>query len=169
MNCRVLIACLAVFGCLLYGSEGIRQALISEFPQLPEGVRKDLRVRGCTVPQPPNTKKLRNVIRGRFRVPQEMDWAVLCDMQAKGTSLLLVYWGGRASAPAILFKSRMSDQCWSDINPVGGAFIMGHYRAYGGPVPPPIDHEGIDVGICEKASTVSYFYRNRWLTLTGSD
>ena len=26
-----------------------------------------------------------------------------------------------------------------------------------------------NLGICDKASTVSYFYRNRWLTLTGSD
>jgi len=59
--------------------------------------------------------------------------------------------------------------CWPDITPVGKDFIMRHYRAYGGPKPPPIDHQGIDCDICQKASTTLYFYRGRWLTLTGAD
>jgi hypothetical protein len=167
--CHV-IACLAIFSCLLFSQQPIREASISEFPKLPKAVREDLRIRDCTVPQPPGSTGMANVIRGRFRDSQRMDWAVLCDIRATNTSLLLVYWGGEPSGAAVVSKSRLpDDSCWTDITPVGAAFIMQHYRAYGGPKPPPIDHEGIDVGICEKASTVSYFYRNRWLTLTGSD
>jgi hypothetical protein len=32
------------------------------------------------------------------------------------------------------------------IKPAGRKFIMDHYRAYGGPKPPPIDHQGIESG-----------------------
>jgi hypothetical protein len=46
---------------------------------------------------------------------------------------------------------------------------MEHYRRYRGPKPPVIDHEGIDVGLCDKASIVSYLYQNQWLTLAGAD
>ena len=41
---------------------------------------------------------------------------------------------------------------------------MDHYRAYGGPKPPPIDHQGIESG-GEKASVVLYCYRGKWLKL----
>jgi hypothetical protein len=167
--CRVL-PCFAVSGCLLFAQQVIREAPISAFPQLPETVRNDLRTRACTVPQPPAYKTLANVIRGHFRDPRHIDWAVVCDSGAKKTSMLLVYWGDNPSQPAIVYPSKLSNgNCWTEIIPVGESFIMEHYRVYGGPKPPPIDHEGINVGICDKASTVSYFYRNRWLTLTGAD
>jgi hypothetical protein len=46
---------------------------------------------------------------------------------------------------------------------------MRHYRAYGGPEPPPIDHHGIDDAFLEKGSITWYFYRGKWLQLTGAD
>jgi hypothetical protein len=46
---------------------------------------------------------------------------------------------------------------------------MGHYRAYGGPKPPPIDHQGIDDAFLEKASVTFYFHKGNWLQLTGAD
>jgi len=146
------IACLAVFGCLSLSGQTIREALSSEFSKLPKGVRADLRIRGCTIPQPLYSSGLANVIRGHFQNSQGVDWAVVCDIRATDTSLLLVYWSGKPSAPAVVFKSRLpKDTCGIDIAPVGAAFIMKHYRAYGGPKPPPINHEGINVDICEKA------------------
>ena len=42
-------------------------------------------------------------------------------------------------------------------------FIMRHYRAYGGPRPPPIEHQGIDDAFLEKASVTWYFYNGKWL------
>ena len=46
---------------------------------------------------------------------------------------------------------------------------MRHYRAYGGPVPPPIDHQGIDDAFLEKASVTWYFHECKWLRLQGAD
>jgi hypothetical protein len=46
---------------------------------------------------------------------------------------------------------------------------MRHYRAYGGPKPPNIDHQGIDDAFIEKASTTHYFHQGKWLKLTGAD
>jgi hypothetical protein len=55
------------------------------------------------------------------------------------------------------------------IAPVGKDFIMRHYDAYGGPKPPPIDHQGIDDAFIEKASVTWYFEGGKWLKLTGAD
>jgi hypothetical protein len=52
---------------------------------------------------------------------------------------------------------------------VGRDFIMRHYRAYGAPEPPPIDHHGIDDAFLEKASVTWYFHQGKWLQLTGAD
>ena len=42
--------------------------------------------------------------------------------------------------------------------PVGADFILARYQAYGGPKPPPIDHQGINDAFLEKASNVHYFH-----------
>ncbi len=143
---------------------------VLRFPALPKTIQNDLRRRGCTVPQPPGKHTLANVISGNFRRPHQTDWAVLCDVRSKKESVILVYWNGNPSRPAVLGRIPLAaDRCGREIGAVGKANIMEHYRAYGGPKPPVIDHQGIDVGICEKASTISYFHRHRWLTLTGAD
>jgi hypothetical protein len=56
-----------------------------------------------------------------------------------------------------------------DIGAIDRDSIMNHYGAYGGPKPPPIDHQGIDVGILDKASVTWYFHQGKWLQLTGAD
>ena len=48
-------------------------------------------------------------------------------------------------------------------------FILDHYRAYGGPEPPPLDHQGIDDAFMLKGSVTHYWYRSEWRELTGSD
>jgi len=68
-------------------------------------------------------------------------------------------------------------QSWGDgkmvyswaITPVGKEYIMRHYHAYGGPKPPPINHQGINDTFFGKASVVLYFYKRKWLQLTGAD
>jgi hypothetical protein len=56
-----------------------------------------------------------------------------------------------------------------EIRPVGRDFIIGHYRAYGGPEPPPIEHQGIDDAFLEKASVTYYYHEGKWLQLQGAD
>jgi hypothetical protein len=38
-----------------------------------------------------------------------------------------------------------------------------------GPLPTPLDHDGIDDAFAGKGSTVHYFHSGRWVTLAGSD
>lgn len=165
--------CLVSLGVLISFAAAAQEKTVelpsSRFPALPKAIQNDLRRRGCAVPQPPGKRTLANVISGNFRRPNQTDWAVLCNVRPKNESVILVYWNGNPSGPAVLGRTSLADQCWREIGAVGKANIMGHYRAYGGPKPPVIDHQGIDVAICEKASTISYFHRGRWLTLTGAD
>jgi hypothetical protein len=48
-------------------------------------------------------------------------------------------------------------------------FIQEHHELYGGPKPPPLDHDGINDMFVGKASVVWYRYQGRWLQLTGAD
>lgn len=147
------------------------------FPELPKNLVAALQRRGCTIPQVPMIGGRHNVIKGEFSKPGQADWAALCS--AGGVSSVLVFWNGSETNPAEIAKRNDVDrlQSWggnrivysSAIAPVGRGYILGHYRAYGGEKPPAIDHEGINDLFYGKASEVLYFYRGRWLHLTGAD
>jgi len=149
----------------------------SAFREVPAGVAADLKQRGCLVPQDGTSDKPSNVIRGEFARPGQMDWAVLCSV--RGVSSILVYWKGENRATASLALRADRNYFETDfqgrqifvraIQPVGQDFILEHYRAYGGPKPPAIDHQGIEDEFLKKASIVWYFERGRWLKLTGAD
>ena len=149
----------------------------SAFPVLPQAVRRELQRRGCTIPQEAFSKHPNNVISGQFAKPGQKDWAVLCSKN--GASSILVFWNGSASNPAELaqgddinyLQGEGGDRiCYSrGISAAGSDFILEHYRAYGGPQPPALDHQGIDDAFIEKASVVNYFSAGKWLQLTGSD
>ena len=148
-----------------------------DFPQLPKKIVKALQERGCKIPQAYLNPKPHNVIHGRFAKPNQNDWAVLCS-KSRVTSVL-IFWGGSTTSVSEILKSR--DSNWGGIkenklygysrviSAVNKKYIVDHYKAYNGPKPPPIDHEGIDEGYLEKASTIHYFYRGKWLQLQGAD
>jgi hypothetical protein len=106
-----------------------------------------------------------------------MDWALLCSVNRVST--ILVFWNGseKNAAKVATMEDRIFLQGITPdrigfsraIAPVGKDFIMRHYRAYGGPKPPNIDHQGIDDTFIEKASTTHYFHQGKWLKLTGAD
>jgi hypothetical protein len=147
------------------------------FPELPPNVVRELQRRGCGIPQEAFTKNPHNVIKGEFAKPGELDWAVLCSIE--GVSTILVFWNGSGKNPAAI--APMEDRNFLQgitagnigysrgITAVGAAFITQHFNAYGGPKPPPIDHQGIDDAFLEKASVTLYFHNGEWLKLTGSD
>jgi hypothetical protein len=136
----------------------------SAFPELPKVLLSELERRGCTIPQPYTNRKA-NVIRGEFAKPGQTDWAVLCSTQ--DSTRLLVFWNGSATKSVELAKYP-NNRIDLFIGSVGRKFIMEHYRRYGGPKPPPINHQGIESG-GDSASVVLYYYRGKWLTLTGAD
>lgn len=147
------------------------------FPELPGNVVRELQRRGCTIPQEAYTKKPHNVIKGEFAKPGQTDWAVLCSVS--GVSTILVFWNGSERNPASI--AQMEDRNYLQgitpteigysrgIRAVGKDFIMRHHQAYGGPTPPPIDHQGVDDAFIEKASVTWYFHGGKWMKLTGAD
>jgi hypothetical protein len=147
------------------------------FVELPKNVVIELQRRGCTIPQVPMVDGRHNVIKGEFAKPGQLDWAVLCSVER--VSSILVFWDGSELEPAEIEKTKDIDrlQSWGgdkivysrEITAIGEKQILEYYRAFGGEKPPPIDHPGIDDAFFGKASVVRYFYRGKWLHLTGAD
>jgi hypothetical protein len=158
-------------------SGGIRRLGVEAFPELPGPVAGVLRARNCRVPQPSPDGTPRNVIRGEFFANGEAGWALLCS--ANNSTALLAFRNGRDTNPDTVATSQDrsymqgpdgQEPAYShQITAVGRDFIMRHYRAYGGPQPPPIDHQGIDDAFLEKASVTCYFHNGKWLRLQGAD
>jgi len=61
----------------------------SAFPQVPTEIRRELKRRGCTIPQVSSGKKPQNVIKGEFIGKGRADWAVLCSLN--GVSRILIF------------------------------------------------------------------------------
>jgi hypothetical protein len=173
------------------GSEQTVRLSPSAFPQLPKVIQSDLSRRGCLIPQPvltgatlqPNYKSS-NVISGEFQKPGQTDWAVLCSVE--GRSAILVFWNGSVNNTEQL-GNFLPDKGWLQgmgtdlktseplieysrgIFSVDKKYIVDHFKAYGGPQPPPVDHQGIDDAFLGKGSEVRYWYKGKWLTLQGAD
>jgi hypothetical protein len=147
------------------------------FPELPTNLRRELERRGCTIPQVWADKKPHNVIKGEFIHKGQIDWAVLCSLNRVST--ILIFRNAAEHDPLELASESDIDNLQSvagnaigysrTISPVDRQFILDHYRAYGGPKPPTIDHQGINDAFVEKASVVYYFHEGKWLQLTGAD
>jgi hypothetical protein len=149
----------------------------SAFPQVPTEIRRELKRRGCTIPQVSSGKKPQNVIKGEFIGKGRADWAVLCSLN--GISRILIFTNASEREPLELATHWDADSLQSGdgaamkysraIEPVGREYILEHYRAYGGLKPPAVDHQGINDAFVGKASVVHYFYAGKWLELTGAD
>jgi hypothetical protein len=157
--------------------ERVRRLPPEAFADLPPAIAGALRARRCGVPQPAPSGPAANVIRGDFIRAGETAWAVLCSVN--GSTDLLVFRNASDTSPMTVTTSDDSRYAgtYEDgrtyyahaISPVDRAYITRHYRAYGGPEPPPIDHLGIDDAFLEKASVIWYFYQGEWLALQGAD
>ena len=155
----------------------IRRLAPTGFQGLPNNIVGELKKRGCTIPQSYGSKKPHNIISGEFAKKGQKDWAVLCSRN--GSSSVLIFWGDDSPCPSEILPSR--DGRWLQgigdgrfgysraISPVGRAFIMGTFKNYGGPTPPPILHQGINEAFIEKASTVHYCHKGKWIWLSGGD
>ena len=149
----------------------------SAFPSLPIRVRDYLERRKCAIPQSFLGKTPHNVVRGRFTSATRTDIAVLCSVDK--VSSVLVFRGGATSEVSEL-APHPDEMFLQVVNPgVAGysralgvadaRYIREHHAAYGGPQPPPLDHDGINDMFVEKASVVWYWYRGEWLQLQGAD
>ena len=145
------------------------------FPELPGNVILELNRRGCQIPQSLPSTKRSNVIQGQFTKPGQTDWAVLCSVDS--VSSILVFRAGSdrpgeigpkaADRFYVVTNSDGTQTYTRTIQAVRRTYIMDHYRAYGGPKTPPIDHHGIDDSFLEKASVVHYYYRGKLAQIAG--
>jgi len=155
----------------------VRRLPPSAFPELPVSIKEDLSKRQCTVPQTFASTQPHNVTQGEFAKKGQKDWAVLCSTGQ--VSSILIFWGGSTKEVSSIYSSLDRDYLQGtggdeigysqEIFAVGRDHILEHYKAHGGPTPPPIDHDGIEHSFVEKASTVLYYYKGEWLSLTGAD
>ena len=155
----------------------IKRVPPSAFKELPMAIVKQLEARGCTIPQAADISEPHNVIRGEFAQSGQMDWAVLCSKEGK--SSILIFWQKPTACSSELPASE--DKFWLQglgqgrigysrkITAVGKKYVLDHFRTYGGPTPPALDHEGIDDAFVEKASVVHYCHQGKWLDLQGAD
>jgi hypothetical protein len=148
-----------------------------QFTELPRSLQTELRRRGCSIPQPFGNGPRQNVIRGSFIRDGQVDWAALCSRGL--TSAILIFQNGNPG-PIVELARRADANFIQGIgaNQIGfsraisvasAGFIRQHHGWYGGPVPPPLTHVGINDAFVGKASVVWYWHRGRWLQLTGSD
>ncbi len=149
-----------------------------EFVELPQNLRVDLEKCGCLIPQVFGIEKKHNVISGEFNQKGKKDWAVLCSKNEMTS--ILVYWKGSEKNASDIFPASESNYMQVTvgdgtmgfsraIDTVGKDFIMSHYKEFGGPKPPKIEHDAINNAFVEKASTVLYFHQGKWIELTGAD
>lgn len=144
---------------------------------MPSGVAAVLQSRHCTIPQPDKDGAARNVIKGEFFRKGQKGWGVLCS--SGGKSSILVFRNDNDSTPDEIAEStdnRFIIDTWQggkvysrEISAVDHELILRHYRAYDGPKPAPIDHNGIDDAFLEKASITWYWHNGKWVQLQGAD
>ena len=148
------------------------------FPELPQRLSRKLISLGCTIPQPQKTARPKNVIKGHFSNPKQIDWAVLCSRNR--ISSILIFWD--ASPASMSQIRRAADQTFLQTIDGNGTigfsrtiaiasrnYVLEHYRAYHGPKPPPLSHQGIEDGFAGKGSTIYYHFGRRWRELQGAD
>lgn len=148
--------------------------------QLPLEVRQDLVKRKCLIPKYKGSTDMEDgaYTRGHFRTKASLDYAVVCHIPARKVQDVIVYsqsggaWKGEVLAPGMFNPAPHVDKCEARVSVATPGYILDHARAY---APeeiehlPKLDHEGVNIDICEKASVVNYFDHGKWLGLQGAD
>ena len=117
------------------------------------------------------------MIQGEFFRRGQKGWAVLCS--SGGKSSILVFRDSYDRSPEQIAESTdkrfiidgsQGGKIYSrEISAVGQEFVLRHHLVYGGPKPPPIDHDCIDDAFLEKASITWYWHDGDWVQLQGAD
>jgi len=147
------------------------------FSKLPSNIVIKLQAENYTIHQTYANLTPHNVIHGEFLKKGQIDWAILCSKNR--ISSIIIFWGGSeknyskiSERPDREYLQNIGNGKigYSRIISVAEKnFILDHYKAYGGLIPPNIEHEGIDDGFVGKGSIVHYYYKGKWLQLKGAD
>jgi hypothetical protein len=144
----------------------ITERLPEEFTELPKEIIADLEKRKCRIPQiwTLDNKKT-NVIEGEFKKKGQKDAAVLCFDGS--TNSILIYWNKELKDISKIGEMESLRDRLIEI--ANAKYIYQHAEWYDGPKPPKINHHGINDIYPEKASTVHYLHKGKWLELHGAD
>jgi hypothetical protein len=159
---------------------GAKERAPESILQLPEGVRRDLVNRQCVVPKYNGDvgNKDQAYTNGHFRSGTSVDYVVVCHIPTRKIQDVLIYsntegaWNGEIISPGTFDPSPHADKCEATVDVATSKYILDHARAY---APdelkslPRLDHNGIEIGICGKASIIHYFSKGKWLYLQGAD
>ena len=117
------------------------------------------------------------MIQGEFFRRGQKGWAVLCS--SGGKSSFLVFRDSYDRSPQQIAESTdkrfiidgsQGGKIYSrEISAVGEEFVLRHHLVYGGPKPPPIDHDCIDDAFLEKTSITWCWHDGDWVQLQGAD
>jgi hypothetical protein len=148
--------------------------------QLPTEVRQDLVKRQCLIPKYKGETENEDVAytMSHFRSKTSVDYAVVCHTPSLKIQNVLVYsrskgaWTGEVIDTGEFDPAPDADKCWVTVGIATPKYVVDHAKAY---APeelkslPPLDHNGVNVELCEKASIVLYFSKGRWIGLQGAD
>ncbi len=180
MRALVAVALLAMSASGQVYSPVAKERRPESLPDLPEGIRRDLVLRECVVPKYVGDvgTKDKAYTKGHFRSAASVDYAVVCHVAIRKVQDILVYsnadgaWNGEIISRGTFDSSPHADKCEATVGVATRKYILDHARAYSPDElksVPRLDHDGVEVGICEKASTVHYFSKGRWVFLQGAD
>jgi hypothetical protein len=148
--------------------------------QLPTEVRQDLVKRQCLIPKYKGATENEDeaYTMSHFRSGTSVDYAVVCHTPSLKIQNVLVYsrskgaWKGEVIDEGKFDPAPHADKCEATVGIATPKNIVDLAEAF---APeelkslPPLDHNGVDVGICEKASIILYFSKGKWLGLQGAD
>jgi hypothetical protein len=148
--------------------------------QLPTEVRQDLVKRQCLIPKYKSATENDDgaFTMSHFRSRTSFDYAVVCHIPSLKIQNVLVYsrskgvWTGEIIDEGEFDPGPHAGYCWVTVDIATPKYIVDHAKAYAPEelkTLPPLDHNGVDVGLCEKASIVLYFSKGKWLGLQGAD
>jgi hypothetical protein len=176
--------CIALAVPLLQGADQtaeIRRLSVSSFPAAPKQVSDWLKTQECSIPQAEvdanHKTTANNLISGEFAAKGQKDWAALCSHN--GLSAIVVLWGGESRCGGALAVSADNHSMQTGvggkwiysrlISAIGPQQILKRQKAFGGSVPSPLVHQGIDDAFVGKASVTYYCHKGTWLELQGTD
>jgi hypothetical protein len=148
--------------------------------QLPPEVRQDLTKRQCLIPKYKGAAENEDAAYTMSHLSSRtsVDYAIVCHTPSLRTQNVLVYsrskgaWKGEIIFRGGFDPAPHADKCEVTVGVATPKDIVDHAQAY---APeelkslPTLDHNGVDVGLCEKASIILYFSKGKWLGLQGGD
>lgn len=150
---------------------------------LPAEIRLDLAARQCLIPRYAYNigAEDHSQAKGHFRSKVTVDYAIVCHIPPRKVQNVLVYsrsngaWSGEIIEHGTYDPSPTVDKCEAQVDVATPKDIRFYARSFA-PVDPQesklllrLDHDGINVGICDKASVVYYFSNGKWLQFQGAD